>query len=112
MKGLFSSLFYCESGIDQHTGQKTLTDVFGSSLLLLDLSTLYFHNIHNIHASCFYERSEIMYSEMIYLVFCSVQLKSTFLTLSDTEGIYTFWPNLDNFFAEGQEIRPFCGREE
>ena len=33
---LFSLLFYCESGINQHAAQKTLADVFGASLLLLD----------------------------------------------------------------------------
>ena len=60
-----------------------------------------------------------MYSEMIYLVFCSVQLKSTFLILSDTGGVYTFWPNLDNLWKRGIIFRelvaqtknylfPFC----
>ena len=29
MKGLFSFLFYCESGINQYAVQKTLTDAFG-----------------------------------------------------------------------------------
>ena len=38
--GLFSLLFYCECGINQYTGQKTLTDVLGASLILLELSCL------------------------------------------------------------------------
>ena len=29
MDGLFSLLFYCESGINQYAVPKTLTDVFG-----------------------------------------------------------------------------------
>ena len=40
VEGLFSLLFYCESGINQYAGQKTLTDVFGESLLLLEISCL------------------------------------------------------------------------
>ena len=36
--GLFSLLFYCESGVNKYTEQKTLADVFGVSLLLLELS--------------------------------------------------------------------------
>ena len=43
VEGLFSLLYYCESGINQYPGQKTLTDVFGASLLLLELSD--FRNI-------------------------------------------------------------------
>ena len=37
---LFISLFYCESGTNQYAAQKTLTDVFGASLLLLELGCL------------------------------------------------------------------------
>ena len=37
LKGLFSLLFHCESGIDQYAVQKIFTDVFGASLLLLEL---------------------------------------------------------------------------
>ena len=41
---LFSLLFYCESvincGINNYAVQKTLTDVFGASLLLLELGCL------------------------------------------------------------------------
>ena len=37
---LFSLLFYCERGIDQYAVKKTLTDVFGASLLLLELGCL------------------------------------------------------------------------
>ena len=33
-------LFYCESGINQYAVQKILTDVFGASLLLLELGCL------------------------------------------------------------------------
>ena len=36
-EGRFSLLFYCESGFIQYAGQKTLTDVFGANLLLLEL---------------------------------------------------------------------------
>ena len=35
VEGLFSFLFYGESVINQYAVQKTLTDVFGTSLLLL-----------------------------------------------------------------------------
>ena len=34
-QGLLSFLFNCESGINQYAVQKTLTDDFGVSLLLL-----------------------------------------------------------------------------
>ena len=40
VEGLFSLLFYCESSINQYAVQKTLTKVFGASLLLLDLGCL------------------------------------------------------------------------
>ena len=33
VKGLFSFLFYCESGINRYTAQKPVTDDFGASLL-------------------------------------------------------------------------------
>ena len=39
-QGLFSFLFNCESGINQYAVQKTLTDDFGASLLLLELGCL------------------------------------------------------------------------
>ena len=38
VEGLFSLLFYCESGINQYARQKTLTDAFGASLSLLEIS--------------------------------------------------------------------------
>ena len=40
VEGLFSLLFYYESGINQYAVQETLTNVFGASLLLLSLSCL------------------------------------------------------------------------
>ena len=40
LEGLFSLLFYCESGINQYAGQKTFTDVFGTSLFFLGLGCL------------------------------------------------------------------------
>ena len=40
LEGLFSLLFYCENGINQYAVQKILTDVFGASLLLLELGCL------------------------------------------------------------------------
>ena len=40
VEGLFSFLFYCESGINQHTVQKPVTDDFQASLLLLELGCL------------------------------------------------------------------------
>ena len=36
----FSLLFYCDNGINQYAVQKMLTDVFGASLLLLELGCL------------------------------------------------------------------------
>ena len=36
-------LFYCESGINQYAGLKTLTDVSGAGLLLVELN--FFRNI-------------------------------------------------------------------
>ena len=38
VEGLFGLLFYCEGSINQYAGQKTVTDVFGASLLLPELS--------------------------------------------------------------------------
>ena len=40
LEGLLNLLFYCESGINQYAVQKTLTDVFGTSMLLLELGCL------------------------------------------------------------------------
>ena len=40
LEGLFSLLFYCESGINQYAGQKTSIDVFGTSMLSLGLGWL------------------------------------------------------------------------
>ena len=51
VEGLFSLLFQCESGINQYTRQKTLTDVVGASLTTcyylnsVALETLYCHTI-------------------------------------------------------------------
>ena len=40
VEGPFSFLFYCKRGINQYAAQKTLADVFGASLLLLELGCL------------------------------------------------------------------------
>ena len=40
MEELFSFLFYCESSINQYVVQRTLTDVFAASLLILELGCL------------------------------------------------------------------------
>ena len=37
VEGLFNFLFNCESGINQYTVQKTVTDDFGVRLFLLEL---------------------------------------------------------------------------
>ena len=37
---MLSLLLYCESGINQYAVQENLADVFGASLLLLDLGCL------------------------------------------------------------------------
>ena len=67
---LFSLLFYCEWGIiNQYAGQKTLTDVSGANLLLLELS--YFRNI----VLSYFENASSSPSEITCLVFCSVQYK-------------------------------------
>ena len=42
VEGLFSLLFYCEIGINQYALEKTLTDVFGASLLLFELGCFRF----------------------------------------------------------------------
>ena len=46
-EGLFSLLFYCESGTNQYAGQKIITDNVGASLLLLE-----FNSFKNIVLSC------------------------------------------------------------
>ena len=40
VEGIFSLLFYCESGINQYDVQKSLTDVSRGSLLLLNIVCL------------------------------------------------------------------------
>ena len=40
LEGLFSLLLYCENVIIKYAVQKTLADVFGASLLLLELVCL------------------------------------------------------------------------
>ena len=61
MEGLFSFLFYCESGINQYVVKKTFTDDFGASLLLFELGCLRLYSrctaIPFKNASlCFYEK--------------------------------------------------------
>ena len=83
---LFSLLFYCESGFNQYAGQKTLTDNFGASPLLLELSC--FRNIvlpcHLRIAFHVFVRSYHLLSKIISLAFfCFLQFmkKSTFLNI-------------------------------
>ena len=66
---LFSLLFYCESGINQYGGQKSLADVSGANLLLLELSC--FRNI----VQSYFENASSSPSEISCLVFCSIQYK-------------------------------------
>ena len=58
VEGLFSLLFYCESVINQYDVQKTLTDVFGASLLLLELGCLRYVVLpyHSRMPVCFFMR--------------------------------------------------------
>ena len=37
VEGLLSLLLYCESGINQYAGQKTLTNNFGANILLIEV---------------------------------------------------------------------------
>ena len=69
MEWLFSLLFYCECSINQYAGQKSLTDVSGANLLLLELSC--FRNI----VLPYFENASSSPSEITCLVFCSVQYK-------------------------------------
>ena len=66
---LFSLLFYCECGNNQYAGQKSLTDVSGVNLLLLELSCL-----RKIVLS-YFENAFFSPSEISCLVFCSVKYK-------------------------------------
>ena len=66
----FSLLFYCEYGIiNQYAGQRTLTDVSGANLLLLELSC--FGNI----ILSYFENASSSPSEITCLVFSFVQYK-------------------------------------
>ena len=67
MEWLFSLLFYCECGINQYAGQKTLTQFSGVNLLLLELSCL-----SNIILP-YFESASSSHSEITCLVFCNVQ---------------------------------------
>ena len=66
---LFRLLFYCECGINQYAEQKSLIDVSGTNLLLLELSC--FRNI----VLSYFENASSLPSEISCLVFCSVQYK-------------------------------------
>ena len=85
VEGLFSLLLYCESGINQYAGKKTLTDVFRVSLLLLEFSC--FRNIVlPYHLRMFllvFMRRLHLLTEIISFVFCSVQYmkKNTLLNI-------------------------------
>ena len=73
VEGLFSFfLFYCGSSINQYAGQRTLTDVFWASLLLLELT--YFKTIvlpnHFRMLHVFIENQHFL-RRTISLVFCS-----------------------------------------
>ena len=70
VKWLFSLLFYCKCGIiNQYAGQKTLIDVSGENLLLLELSC--FRNM----VISYFESASSSPTEITCLVFCSVQYK-------------------------------------
>ena len=58
LEGLLSLLCYCESGSNQYAGQKTLTNDFGESVLLLEVGMLYKHcgTIPFKNTSCCYEK--------------------------------------------------------
>ena len=71
LEWMFSVLFSCESGINQYVGQKTLTDVSGANLLLLQLSC--FRNI----VLSYFENASYSPSEITCLLFCSVLCKKT-----------------------------------
>ena len=77
MEGLFSCLFYCESGINQYAVEKTLTDEFGASLLLLELSCLRYvvlpYHLARNASSCFYEKAKSFWSNNFFsTLFCTV----------------------------------------
>ena len=74
IKGVFSLLLCCGGSINQDCGQKTWL-MFGYYLSAVALETLYCHSVF------IFIRSEHFPSEMIPLVFCSVQYKqkNTFL---------------------------------
>ena len=78
-EGLLSLLFYCECGINQYTGQKTLAVVFRARLLLLVFGC--FRNIvlpyHLKMLPHGFMRRQHLFSEIISLVFCSVQYLKT-----------------------------------
>ena len=76
---LLSLLFYFESGINQYGGQKTLTDIFGASLLLLLIScfkgiVLSYHL--RMLFLCFYKKLTSSWSNnFISILFCTIYEK-------------------------------------
>ena len=56
VKGLCSFLFYCESGINQYTAQKTLADDFGENLLGCLRIRCTTAKPFKTASSCFYEK--------------------------------------------------------
>ena len=74
--GLFSLLFYCESGINQYTVQKTLTDVFGSNLLLIQLGC------HRYVVLQYHFRILRVFMRIIKVLFWGLSVKYIFLVIT------------------------------
>ena len=96
MEWLFSLLFYCECGINQYAGQKSLTDVSGANLLLLELSCF-----RNIVLSYFENASSP--SEISCLVFCYVQYKKN----KNKRGGSPLFPFLKPTIGSSKQTRIF-----
>ena len=92
VKGLISFLFYCESGINQYAVQKTLTDDFGANLLLLELVCLRYavllYHLRMFHRV--FMRRQHLFSQIIFLVFCSVHYMEERIFKYKTEGTTAF----------------------
>ena len=79
VEGVFSLLFYCESGINWYVGQETLVDVF----LSWDLFA-YCYSFENASSRFYVKRKSRWNNFIMSLVLCSIKYmkKRTFLNIT------------------------------
>ena len=101
VEGLFSLLFYCESGINEYAVKKNLADVFGASLLLLELGCLrYVVLLYHLGMLCVFMRKS---KSFVYGAECEIYLSCYNLFLQ-----FLYYIRRNKQLRENVESMLFC----